>query len=112
MGINKQQFQDPSDKNYTIGGMMSNSRNVENLEDDEDLDSDENIDSRSKRRTKDASGRDHKCSFCGKTYLSYPALYTHLKNKHVGPDGFPVASINAGRGRGRPKKSMLPPNLP
>ena len=60
-----------------------------------------------KRRTKDASGRDHKCSFCQKTYLSYPALYTHLKNKHVGPDGFPVAAINAGRGRGRPKKSII-----
>lgn len=59
----------------------------------------------SKRRTKDAQGRDHKCSFCQKTYLSYPALYTHLKNKHVGPDGYPVAAISAGRGRGRPKKT-------
>ena len=36
-----------------------------------------------KRRTKDADGRNHKCSFCAKTYLSYPALYTHLKNKHA-----------------------------
>ena len=59
------------------------------------------------RSTKDAEGRNHKCSFCSKTYLSYPALYTHLKNKHAkGPDGHPVAAINAGRGRGRPKKSL------
>ena len=36
--------------------------------------------------------RDFKCSFCAKTYLSYPALYTHLKNKHAkGPDGNPIA---------------------
>ena len=50
-------------------------------------------------------GRNFKCSFCAKTYLSYPALYTHLKNKHAkGPDGNPVAALNAGRGRGRPKK--------
>ena len=42
-----------------------------------------------KRRSKnDVQGRDHKCSICDKTYLSYPALYTHMKNKHAkGPDG-------------------------
>lgn len=39
--------------------------------------------------------------------MSYPALYTHLKNKHAkGPDGNPMVAINIGRGRGRPKKSM------
>ena len=59
------------------------------------------------RRTKDADGRNHKCSFCAKTYLSYPALYTHLKNKHAkGPDGNPIAALNVGRGRGRPKKIL------
>ena len=58
----------------------------------------------SKRRSKDQT-RDYKCSFCAKTYLSYPALYTHLKNKHAkGPDGNPIAQLNVGRGRGRPKK--------
>ena len=42
-----------------------------------------------KRRSKnDVHGRDYKCTFCDKTYLSYPALYTHMKNKHAkGPDG-------------------------
>ena len=51
-------------------------------------------------------GRDHKCTYCEKTYLSYPALYTHMKNKHAkGPDGQPLISINSGRGRGRPKKN-------
>jgi hypothetical protein len=24
-------------------------------------------------------GRDFKCKYCDKTYLSYPALYTHMK---------------------------------
>ena len=33
-----------------------------------------------KRRSKnDVEGRDFKCNFCPKTYLSYPALYTHIK---------------------------------
>lgn len=60
-----------------------------------------------KRRSKnDFQGRDHKCTYCDKTYLSYPALYTHMKNKHAkGPDGQPLVSFNSGRGRGRPKKN-------
>lgn len=60
-----------------------------------------------KRRSKnDVQGRDHKCSVCDKTYLSYPALYTHMKNKHAkGPDGQPLLQLNPGRGRGRPKKN-------
>ena len=33
-----------------------------------------------KRRSKnDNQGRDFKCKYCDKTYLSYPALYTHMK---------------------------------
>ena len=62
-----------------------------------------------KRRSKnDDNGRDYKCIYCDKTYLSYPALYTHMKNKHAkGPDGQPLVSFNSGRGRGRPKKSHI-----
>lgn len=31
---------------------------------------------------------------CGKAYLSYPALYTHIKNKHnkIAPDGTTLES--------------------
>lgn len=37
-----------------------------------------------KRRIKTGEiDRDHNC-LCGKSYLSYPALYTHIKNKHGG----------------------------
>ena len=59
-----------------------------------------------KRKSKnDADGRDFKCTFCIKTYLSYPALYTHMKSKHSqGPDGQNFL-LNSGRGRGRPKKN-------
>ena len=62
-----------------------------------------------KRRSKnDVHGRDYRCTFCEKTYLSYPALYTHIKNKHArGPDGQPLIAFNSGRGRGRPKKNAL-----
>ena len=36
-----------------------------------------------KMRESPAQERNHKCQFCSKTYLSYPALYTHLRNKHA-----------------------------
>ena len=55
-----------------------------------------------KRRSKnDTEGRDFKCQQCERTYLSYPALYTHIKTKH--PSSGEMLSSN-GRGRGRPKK--------
>ena len=89
-----------------------------NNEMDEDMESSNSQDSqgdgdgsnskpKQKRRSKnDFQGRDHKCNYCDKTYLSYPALYTHMKNKHAkGPDGQPLVSFNSGRGRGRPKKN-------
>lgn len=41
-----------------------------------------------RRSRKDEEGRDYQCG-CGKRYLSYPALYTHIKTKHEGkqPEG-------------------------
>ena len=37
-----------------------------------------------KRRARnDPNNRDFKCP-CGKSYLSYPALFTHVKQKHNG----------------------------
>lgn len=61
-----------------------------------------------KRRSKnDVEGRDFKCGYCPKTYLSYPALYTHIKQKHSkGPDGEMRAPPTSGRGRGRPRKNV------
>ncbi len=37
--------------------------------------------------------RNYLCG-CGKTYLSYPALYTHIKNKHnkIAPEGTTLES--------------------
>ena len=60
-----------------------------------------------KRRSKnDNQGRDFKCKYCEKTYLSYPALYTHMKQKHSkGPDGEQRNPPTSGRGRGRPRKN-------
>ena len=63
--------------------------------------------SKKRRRTKnDQSGRDFKCG-CGKTYLSYPALYTHIKEKHQGsiPDGSSKPASNTKGNRGRPRKT-------
>eukprot|EP00826_Nyctotherus_ovalis_P003862 TRINITY_DN1079_c0_g1_i2.p1 TRINITY_DN1079_c0_g1~~TRINITY_DN1079_c0_g1_i2.p1 ORF type:complete len:316 (-),score=74.37 TRINITY_DN1079_c0_g1_i2:164-1111(-) len=51
-----------------------------------------------KRRSKhDVVGRDYKCDHCSKSYLSYPALYTHTKTKHVS-DPLPSRSA-AGKSR-------------
>ena len=38
---------------------------------------------RKRRHRSDEEGRNFSCS-CGKSYLSYPALYTHIKTKHNG----------------------------
>lgn len=59
-----------------------------------------------RRRSKnDQNGRSYKCG-CGKMYLSYPALYTHIKTKHdmVQPAGTYGPQFRNGRGRGRPRK--------
>ena len=42
------------------------------------------------------------CTHCGKTYLSNPALYLHMKIKHVQGEGMPMETLK--RGRGRPRK--------
>ena len=54
---------------------------------------------RGRRSKNDNDGRNHKCQTCGKCYLSYPALYTHIKNKHS------TSSGNGNKQRGRPKNS-------
>ena len=62
-----------------------------------------------KRRSKnECYGRDYRCG-CGKEYLSYPALYTHIKTKHDGktPEGTNANQIQNGKGRGRPRKNFL-----
>lgn len=63
------------------------------------------IDKKSKRRTRhDQNNRDYKCG-CGSSYLSYPALYTHLKQKHDGkkPLGTQMPPISGHGKRGRPR---------
>lgn len=54
-----------------------------------------------RRSKKDKNGRIYHCG-CGKKYLSYPALYTHIKNKHGGthPEGTtkqPLKRLKASR---------------
>jgi len=58
-----------------------------------------------RRRRGDAGERNYTCG-CGKSYLSYPALYTHIKTKHNGvtPVGTSQPQTNGKSGRGRPKK--------
>ena len=50
--------------------------------------------SQKKRRSKnDLVGRSFKCNLCNKSYLSYPALYTHAKTKHSN-NPIPVKSLH------------------
>ena len=62
---------------------------------------------KAKRRTKkDLNGRDFHCG-CGKMYLSYAALYTHIKTKHANQNPPGTSFLPRGRGRGRPRKECL-----
>ena len=61
-----------------------------------------------KRRSKnECNDRYYTCG-CGKKYLSYPALYTHIKTKHDGktPEGTNINQVQNGKGRGRPRKNF------
>lgn len=51
-----------------------------------------------RRSKKDKAVREFKCG-CGKDYLSFPALYTHIKNKHhgVSPPNTELPSQNKAR---------------
>lgn len=92
-----------------IPGVGNEEDEDEEFGDDNSMSNLEGGKKKQKRRSKnDVQGRDFKCTFCDKTYLSYPALYTHMKNKHAkGPDGQPLIAFNSGRGRGRPKKNQI-----
>ena len=50
-------------------------------------------------------GREFICGACKSGYLSYPALYTHIKTKHNGiyPEGTIRGKNNNNKKRGRPK---------
>ena len=62
---------------------------------------------RRKRRTiaESLSDRDFICG-CGKSYLSYPALYTHVKHKHNGIDPPGTTSIDKKK-CGRPRVGVF-----
>ena len=65
-----------------------------------------NIQKKIRKRAKknESDIRNYKCTFCDKSYLSYPALYTHCKQKHN-------TSNHSERGRGRPKKEQNELNI-
>lgn len=62
---------------------------------------------KNKRRSKnEKNGRTYICE-CGKDYLSYPALYTHIKTKHGGKNPNGTNQPSSSRARGRPKKVLF-----
>ena len=65
----------------------------------------ENLQQTPAKESGNSETRAYRCSKCDKAYLSYPALYTHTKLKHMKPGDTPC--ITNGRMRGRPKKRMV-----
>ena len=85
----------PLDNNANNMNSLPEGNNLSNENSEEN---DENKKKQVKRRSKRvAEGRNYICKMCSKSYLSYPALYTHYKQKHN-------TNNSSGRGRGRPKK--------
>ena len=87
----------------------NNNENINQNQKGKDSLENQNKQTKQKRRSKnDFYGRDYLCG-CGKTYLSYPALYTHIRTKHNGktPEGTNANQVQSGKGRGRPRKNFL-----
>ena len=77
------QNSDPNGLGAGNQGQSGYGGNMNGQDGEYDDDSAENGAGKGKRRSKnDVEGRDFKCNYCTKTYLSYPALYTHIKQKH------------------------------
>ena len=92
---NIQTFIDPLNQQTLINNIPENSNTEKNTENDE-----KKTQKVFKRRSKsEIEGRTFECKLCNKSYLSYPALYTHYKQKHN-------TNNSSGRGRGRPKKEQ------
>ena len=123
--INYIQLQNQQDQNYNQTYNLQSQTNQQNLlyqnnnqysqnilqpKSEENIDenyenSQEKKEDTHKRRSKnDTEGRTFVCQLCGKSYLSYPALYTHRKQKHN-------TNLSSGRGRGRPKKDISEQNI-
>ena len=68
------------------------------------ISNDEDI-KKKKRRSKNTVANDKFICGCGKNYLSYAALFTHLKNSHdkIIPNGTIIPSKKKEGLRGRPK---------
>jgi len=79
-----------------------------NQQSNTDPDADDLRKKNKRRSKKDKTARNFVCG-CGKQYLSYPALYTHLKTKHGGnqPPGTKCQLALKNTKRGRPKKVII-----
>ena len=106
----KEDFGDIGDDEEMIkeGDENENNNNDEKEKNEDEKDMRKPGEKQKRRSKNECYGRDYKCG-CGKEYLSYPALYTHIKTKHDGktPEGTNANQIQNGKGRGRPRKNFL-----
>ena len=65
------------------GNNLNSAQEQKNSSNENTEENDENKKKKGTRRSKrEAEGRNYVCKMCSKSYLSYPALYTHYKQKH------------------------------
>ena len=97
--LNPQPFIDPQNNNINSENLIQSAPPEEKSPTNElsDENEDNNRKQLKRRSKREVEGRNYICKICSKSYLSYPALYTHYKQKHN-------TNNSSGRGRGRPKK--------
>jgi hypothetical protein len=92
---------DPQDNEMSLENNGNNLNSAQEQKNSSNENSEENEEIKKKKGTRrskrESEGRNYVCKMCSKSYLSYPALYTHYKQKHN-------TNNSSGRGRGRPKK--------
>jgi len=92
---------DPQDNEMSLENNANNLNSAQEQKNSSNENSEENEENKKKKGTRrskrESEGRNYVCKMCSKSYLSYPALYTHYKQKHN-------TNNSSGRGRGRPKK--------
>lgn len=76
---------------------------LESLKSNEDNIASQNSSKKRKRTKADETQKNFICE-CGKSYMSYAALYTHTKNKHDGI--FPEGTVTQSKKKARKTKKM------
>ena len=91
-----------NEMNVENNGNNLNSQGQKNSSNENSEENDENKKKKGTRRSKrESEGRNYVCKMCSKSYLSYPALYTHYKQKHNTNNWAPIQIYSIRNSGGR-----------